>query len=739
MNMGFNGEGFPYTNFHDMNLDWMIKIAKDFLDQYTHIQEVIAQGLEDLQDKTDTGLDSLQEKYEALDALLQAWYDEHSEDIAGQLADALQDLNDWYTLHSGYLDQALEDNLTAFNNRANQKANEVIESIPDDYTALATSEYDLRQQLFKTGVVNALTPISFHQPTLPASGVQITYLDKGKYSMVGTATAAIALDFWNDYDSLPESIKPGKKYRLTLTGLHRVFYFRIYFSTNGTSWDEQTYEFRDETNTTITIPADAIGILMRVYIANGTTVDTVFSAEINTLDALPNVIADPSNIAYNTREFMSTGAGYLTPISVSNGFYRYDLTFIEADNYITEKYDVIPSEYIHVINKVNGGSLQVGYVAWCIFYNDDESRWYSYITNLGDNNIDRIITIPFWATKMVITRDASFSSFDYYVGRERGSAIFIGDSYTQANSLTNNDLNIHKRFATLISRKFGWKELNFAVGGMGFLYGNTTFITQLNNAISDNSYEHDKVKYIFVVGGRNDVSSLVDWDDLPAAVSQVISTAKANFPNAKVVLIPMMWDVGSIHQNIYYVYKLICNAAIGTDAFVIPHAYSWLHGMKDMILPDNVHPNEDGHARLANCIGNSLISGYYDVLPNTQPFEIYSSKLDNSSFFDMVLESGMIEINANMVVNEQINTGTKLFEKKSTTTKNNLFYLSSYPTRIPVFNVETGETGIVLAYTTYTETGYENYIQASTVLTPGSWYVLNHQIKFALERFAGSL
>ena len=41
MNSGAFGENFPYTNFHELNMDWIIKIAKDFLDQYTHIQQII--------------------------------------------------------------------------------------------------------------------------------------------------------------------------------------------------------------------------------------------------------------------------------------------------------------------------------------------------------------------------------------------------------------------------------------------------------------------------------------------------------------------------------------------------------------------------------------------------------------------------------------------------------------------------------------------------------------------------
>ena len=56
MNTGAFGEGFPYTNFHDLNMDWIIKIAKDFLDQYTHIQETITNGENSLTTLTTEGL-----------------------------------------------------------------------------------------------------------------------------------------------------------------------------------------------------------------------------------------------------------------------------------------------------------------------------------------------------------------------------------------------------------------------------------------------------------------------------------------------------------------------------------------------------------------------------------------------------------------------------------------------------------------------------------------------------------
>lgn len=98
-------ENFPYTNFHELNLDWIIKIAKDFLDQYTHIQQIIEDGEANISDLTEQGLQELQEKATNLEALLQAWYDTHSQDIANQLADALADLNEWYEAHEAIMYQ----------------------------------------------------------------------------------------------------------------------------------------------------------------------------------------------------------------------------------------------------------------------------------------------------------------------------------------------------------------------------------------------------------------------------------------------------------------------------------------------------------------------------------------------------------------------------------------------------------------------------------------------------------
>ena len=128
MNIGAFGENFPYTNFHDLNLDWIVKIAKDFLDQYTHLQETIEQGLTDIDDKTTQSISDLEDKYDALIALLDEWYETHDEDIANALQDALDDLANALTLA-----------VSSFTTQAEAKAQEVIASIPSDYSTLATT------------------------------------------------------------------------------------------------------------------------------------------------------------------------------------------------------------------------------------------------------------------------------------------------------------------------------------------------------------------------------------------------------------------------------------------------------------------------------------------------------------------------------------------------------------------------------------------------------------------------
>ena len=125
-------EQFPYADLQQLNLDWIIKIAKDFLDQYTHIQQLITDGETNLETLTTDGLEALQTKATELEGLLQTWYDTHSQDIAQQLADALQELQTEYG-----------DLLDDFRQQIETKAADTLETIPADYTDLSNNVLEL--------------------------------------------------------------------------------------------------------------------------------------------------------------------------------------------------------------------------------------------------------------------------------------------------------------------------------------------------------------------------------------------------------------------------------------------------------------------------------------------------------------------------------------------------------------------------------------------------------------------
>ena len=108
-------EQFPYADMQQLNLDWIIKIAKDFLDQYTHIQQLIETGEADITALSAEKIEELNTQAANLQALLDSCYNEHSQDIADQLADAI----------------------TTFSATAAQIVSNVVASIPEDYSSLA--------------------------------------------------------------------------------------------------------------------------------------------------------------------------------------------------------------------------------------------------------------------------------------------------------------------------------------------------------------------------------------------------------------------------------------------------------------------------------------------------------------------------------------------------------------------------------------------------------------------------
>ena len=366
MNTGIFGEGFPYSNFHDLNMDWIIKIAKDFLDQYTHIQEVISTGEQSLTDLTTSGLEQLQEKADTLEGLLQDWYDTHSQDIADQLADALSDLNTWYNQHEVLLNSLFETKISNFNSRVEAKTQEMLETIPADYDDLAQKvriDRDRLNQIQKN--LSDLLDVSVK----PSNG----FYHKTTGEFVSTTSL--------QYMSIP--CNEGDMFLVTSTWGGNANIVNFYSGTPSAETYLGLYEIHNDSqentrsiDTIVVAPA-----LAQVAVFNNIKPDTfkIFKAIENTL-----LVVDTE---------------------VSNGFYR-------GDNGVF----VTTAQWEHTIIPVRTGEVYFisceygGHGHYAVFFNGTPSA-NTYIgidgTETGTSDPttiirDKQVTIPIGATYMVV-------------------------------------------------------------------------------------------------------------------------------------------------------------------------------------------------------------------------------------------------------------------------------------------------------------------------------------------------
>lgn len=194
--MGAFGENFPYSNFHDLNLDWIITVIKDFLAKYNDIDGAISEGKAELQAELQTILSSLEELSET----------EYQE----------------------------------FANRIRQKGEQTVATIPSDYTTLANLVENEAIKV-KTFVTYAQMPESYRDcDTLPLNtviGFKFGWTD----AIAATMKHFPYTGFAGDIMTI-NTVKDGSAWGAQLafsennptTGMQRKLYYR----TRYTSWED---------------------------------------------------------------------------------------------------------------------------------------------------------------------------------------------------------------------------------------------------------------------------------------------------------------------------------------------------------------------------------------------------------------------------------------------------------------------------------------------------------------------
>lgn len=234
----------------------------------------------------------------------------------------------------------------------------------------------------------------------------------------------------------------------------------------------------------------------------------------------------------------------------------------------------------------------------------------SNLNALGINSVDDATTLKNKINKNsqdisknsqdINTINATISNYKY----NSGYMVTFGDSYANATTPQNTwPYWLHQYIPTLTLK-------NYAVSGAGFNVDTRTFINQINTANTDTTLDKNKVKLAVLAGGRNDI---LDYNTAKTKIQECVNRMITIFPNARILIVPMLYDAGYIDGNGRT--KLI-GLTNGSDAITnhtpnaetLKFAYLWLKGETNAIGSDKIHPNELG----AQTIAKYIYDGAYD-------------------------------------------------------------------------------------------------------------------------------
>ncbi len=175
----------------------------------------------------------------------------------------------------------------------------------------------------------------------------------------------------------------------------------------------------------------------------------------------------------------------------------------------------------------------------------------------------------------------------------RPVAAYLGDSYTTGWA----GAGIGKRgWPAIVSASFGWKTVNRAVAGTGFVNPGWTG-QRIRSRVT--AVLKAKPGIVFVAGGHND--SRFGARATGKAADVVLRRLRRELPDAVIVVIGPIWANGSPPAAIRGIRTELRRhaAAIGA-VFVDPIREGWFAGSAGrFILADGIHPSNAGHRRIA--------------------------------------------------------------------------------------------------------------------------------------------
>ena len=224
------------------------------------------------------------------------------------------------------------------------------------------------------------------------------------------------------------------------------------------------------------------------------------------------------------------------------------------------------------------------------------------------------------------------------VQEENGrNAVFIGDSFMAPTA------SYPQKLAYFTAQLMGWTMYNYAYGGSGWVDeagASMNFYHQIQKAAQQISIPVADVDYIVIGGGYNDWNdpTPLTYNQLYSAAVQTIKEARAQFPNAQIIAIPMMFRNYGVDTHMHDLYSAIVAgiAASGVAVKVIKDAYMWQLGFKNV---DGVHPTVELYKIMAQYVASKAMGG------DVKTSRLYSQTLSGggiSTTLNFIIDGGMV-------------------------------------------------------------------------------------------------
>lgn len=193
--------------------------------------------------------------------------------------------------------------------------------------------------------------------------------------------------------------------------------------------------------------------------------------------------------------------------------------------------------------------------------------------------------------------------------------VVIGDSFTKGIT-AGGVVPKEQQLPTLLGKYLDLTVHNYGISEYGYTIPGKLFMTQAQTAEKDTSYDHNKVKYVAIIGGINDVNFHSDGD-IAGSANALRSYLQGIYRNAKIVQFPCWGGVSFTLNNSWKVF-----GALGygddpnTPVYYYPELTTALVGYPQYVSNDDVHPTGLGYVILAKCMVALLNGTYYEQRRN---------------------------------------------------------------------------------------------------------------------------